>query len=207
MARVKEIDRRASGRRRRNPIVYLICEGTETEIRYFKKFRSRGCRIDIIPLASQYKSADQLVKKAKATIGTNDYYPDEGDIVWCVFDRDDNTNDMLTKAKQVARKEGYRIAFSNPCFEVWFLYHYANQGTEIADCDAAIRLLKQKGRLEQYEKNKDVYEQLKELQEIAIQRAEKRVKDLEAERVEAISRQSNPVTTVAELVQYLNSKK
>lgn len=207
MARVKEIDRKASGRRRRNPVVNLICEGTETEIRYFKKFRSRGCRIDIIPLASQYRSADQLVKKVKATIGTNDYFPDEGDIVWCVFDRDDNTNDMLNRARQTAKKEGYQIAFSNPCFEVWFLYHFANQGTEIADCDAAIRLLKQKGRLEQYEKNKDIYDQLKSLQEEAIRRANKRVKDLESEHIEVVSRQSNPVTTVAELVEYLNSKK
>ena len=36
MGRIKEIDRRASGRRRRKPVVYLICEGSETEIRYLK---------------------------------------------------------------------------------------------------------------------------------------------------------------------------
>jgi hypothetical protein len=206
MGRIKEIDRKATGRRKRNPVVYLICEGSETEIRYFKQFRSRGCNIDIIPIPSQYKSADRLVQKARATMGNNPFYPDDGDIIWCVFDRDDNTNEMLSKAKRVAIKEGYQIAFSNPSFEVWFLLHFHNQTTPVEDCNAAIQLLKQKGRLEQYEKNKDVYEQLKPLQSVAIERARKRISALEEEHQEAISRQSNPVTTVAELVEYLNSK-
>ena len=66
MGRIKEISRRPTRSRKRNPVVYLICEGSETEIRYFKRFRSRGCNIDIIPISSQYKSADRLVQKAKA---------------------------------------------------------------------------------------------------------------------------------------------
>lgn len=81
MGRIKEISRRPTRSRKRNPVVYLICEGSETEIRYFKLFRSRGCNIDIIPISSQYKSADRLVQKAKATMGNNPYYPDEGDSI------------------------------------------------------------------------------------------------------------------------------
>ena len=206
MGRIKEIERKASGRRKRKPVVYLICEGSETEIKYFKKFRSRECNIDIVPIPSQYKSADKLVQKARATIGYSPYYPDEGDMIWCVFDRDDNTNAMLSKAKQVAIKEGYQIAFSNPSFEVWFLLHFNNQTTPVENCETAIKLLKKKGRLEQYEKNKEVYEQLKPLQKAAIDRAKKRVSVLQAEHTEILSRESNPVTTVAELVEYLNSK-
>ena len=206
MGRIKEIERKASGQRKRKPVVYLICEGSETEIKYFKKFRSRECNIDIVPIPSQYKSADKLVQKARATIGYSPYYPDEGDMIWCVFDRDDNTNAMLSKAKQMAIKEGYQIAFSNPSFEVWFLLHFNNQTTPVENCETAIKLLKKKGRLEQYEKNKEVYEQLKPLQEAAIDRAKKRVAALQAEHTEILSRESNPVTTVAELVEYLNSK-
>ena len=105
MGRIKEISRKPARNRKRNPVVYLICEGSETEIRYFKRFRSRGCNIDIIPISSQYKSADRLVQKAKATMGNNPYYPDEGDSIWCVFDRDDNSNEVLLRAKQSATKE------------------------------------------------------------------------------------------------------
>lgn len=54
--------------------------------------------------------------------------------------------------------------------------------------------------------HKEVYEQLKPLQEAAIERAKKRVAALQTEHTEILSRESNPVTTVAELVEYLNSK-
>lgn len=207
MGRIKEIGRKPTSRRKRNPVVYLICEGSETEIRYFKQFRSRGCNIDIIPIPSQYKSADKLVRKAKATMGSNPYYPDDGDVIWCVFDRDDNTNDVLAKARTIAIKEGYQIAFSNPSFEIWFLLHFCNQVSEVEDCDAVIRLLKRKDRLENYEKNQNVYELLKPLQQVAIRRAKQRTDQLSKEHIEIISRQSNPATTVADLVEYLNTKR
>ena len=75
MGRIKEVERRSFGSRKRNPVVYLICEGSETEIRYFKKFRSRECHIDIVPIPSQYKSADKLVQKARSTIAMNRIIP------------------------------------------------------------------------------------------------------------------------------------
>lgn len=205
MGRIRELER-TSGRKQRNPVVYLVCEGSETEIRYFKKFRSRGCHIDIVPIPSQYKSADKLVQKARATLGSSPYYPEDGDVIWCVFDRDENTNQMLDKAFRVAEKEGYRIAYSNPSFEIWFLYHFVNQTAEVVDCQAAVTLLKQKGRLEQYEKNKNVYERLKPMQSVAIARTKQRRIALESEHCTIIARQSNPVTTVFELVEFLKKK-
>ena len=205
MKRTKEVGRKSSGRRKRKSVIYLICEGSETEIKYFKKFRRRGCNIDIIPISSQYKAADKLVQKAKSTMGFNPYYPEDGDMIWCVFDRDDNTNQMLNSAKRIAQKEGYKIAFSNLSFEIWFLLHFQNQTTEVKDCDAAIKMLKQKGYIENYEKNKDIYEMLKPLQEEAIKRSRTRIKILENDNIDILSRQSNPVTTVSELVEHLNS--
>lgn len=207
MGRIKEISRRPQRHRKRNPVVYLICEGTETEIKYFKRFRSRGCHIDIIPIPSQYKAADKLVQKVGATMGTNPYYPDEGDVVWCVFDRDDNTNEMLYRAKTIADKEGYKIAFSNPAFELWFLYHFVDQRAQIESSAAVIPLLKQNGRLPNYKKNQDVYDTLLPLQSQAIERAKKRIKSLNLAGENIYSRQSNPISTVVELVEYLNSKR
>ena len=67
-------------------------------------------------------------------------------------------------------------------------------------------MLKQPGRLEQYEKNKDVFDALKPMQEKAIKRMKKRIEELESGNVELISRRSNPVTTVGELVEYLRDR-
>ena len=72
-----------------------------------------------------------------------------------------------------------------------------------------VRLKRKSGSIlldNQHETNKDVYELLKPLQESAIERAKKRVATLQAEHTEILSRESNSVTTVAELVEYLNSK-
>ena len=44
----KEYDPNKVKRRKRKPIVYIICEGKETETLYFKHFRSRNCLVDII---------------------------------------------------------------------------------------------------------------------------------------------------------------
>lgn len=49
-------------------------------------------------------------------MGNNPYYPEDGDSIWCVFDRDDNSNEVLLRAKQSAQKEGYHLAYSNPSF-------------------------------------------------------------------------------------------
>lgn len=206
MGRIKEISRNQK-RRKRNPVVYLICEGSETEVRYFKRFRSRGCHIDILPISSQYKSADKLVQKARATLGTNPYYPDEGDVIWCVFDRDDNTNDMLDKAKRIAEREGYFLAYSNPAFEIWYLLHFIDLHSPIEGCQEVVRQLKQPKLLPDYGKNKDVYDLLLPLQKGALKRAEKRIDQLKTNHHELICRDSNPVTTVAELVGYLNSRR
>ena len=68
-------------------------------------------------------------------------------------------------------------------------------------------MLKQPGRLEQYEKSQDLYDLLRPMQEKAIERAKQRVRALAEENAEIICRRSNPVTTVAELVEYLNGKR
>ena len=64
----KEYDPNKVKRRKRKPIVYIICEGKETETLYFKHFRSRNCLVDIIPIPSKHKAAEHLVKHAKSHI-------------------------------------------------------------------------------------------------------------------------------------------
>ena len=66
--------------------------------------------------------------------------------------------------------------------------------------------MKQPKRIPDYEKNKDCFDVLKPLQAGAIQRAKARTEQVRSQGIEPISRQSNPLTTVWELVEYLNSK-
>ncbi|MFR5601359.1 MAG: hypothetical protein ACLTKI_02895 [Lachnospiraceae bacterium] len=60
--------------------------------------------------------------------------------------------------------------------------------------------------MEQYEKNQDVFEIIKPKQDHAIMCMKKRIEKLNVQHIEIFSRQSNPVTTVGELVEYLNER-
>lgn len=48
----KEYNPNKASRRKRRPIIYIICEGKETETLYFKHFRSRNCLVDIVPISA-----------------------------------------------------------------------------------------------------------------------------------------------------------
>lgn len=75
------------------------------------------------------------------------------------------------------------------------------------DSAAVIEILKNKGYLENYGKSEDVFEELQGHQAEAIQRAKERVERLNRDHIAVICRDSNPVTTVYELVEFLNSKR
>ena len=68
-------------------------------------------------------------------------------------------------------------------------------------------LLKGKGYLNNYEKNGDVFRLLQMHQGKAISRAKERAEYLRKGHIEIVHRDSNPVTTVYELVEFLNSKR
>lgn len=202
----KEYDPNKVKQRKRKPIIYIICEGKETEVLYFKHFRTRNCLVDIVPMTSKYTAAEHLVKNAKGLLTHADYFPKDGDQLWCVFDRDDNTNAQLKAAGEHADKNAYKIAYSNPSFEYWYLLHFVKHNGYLKDSNAVIEQLKKKGRLEKYEKSTDVFDTLLPHQTEAIQRAKERVQQLEKDKIVVLSSDSNPVTTVYELVEYLNSQ-
>ena len=54
------------------------------------------------------------------------------DQVWCVFDRDSFPADNFDNAIRSAESKGYRVAWSNEAFELWFLLHFDYLDTAIA---------------------------------------------------------------------------
>jgi hypothetical protein len=154
----------------------------------------------------KHKAAEHLVKHAKGLLSQLDYFPKDGDQLWCVFDCDDNKNSELKNAADYAEKHGYKIAYSNPCFEFWYLLHFVKQNSYLNGAEEVLHQLQSKGRLEKYEKNLDVFADLLPHQSEAIRRARERLDSLYKDNVVILSRDSNPVTTVCELVEYLNSQ-
>jgi len=205
VARIKE-QKRKGGLRSRRSVIYIICEGAETEVNYFRRFRTRYSSIDIRPVVSKHKSAVYLVERAADTIRHEPYYPEDGDQIWCVFDRNGNTNEELNKAGGIASRRGYSVAFSNPAFELWFLLHFTDQRAYLADAEAVIAKLDAKNRIPNYSKAGDYYDVLLPKQQQAVNRAMALQEYHKNNELPLLHRESNPCTTVAELVELLQSR-
>jgi hypothetical protein len=73
--------------------------------------------------------------------------------VWVLFDRDDHPS--IPEARRLADKEGVKVAYSHPCFELWRLLHYTNYTSSFGGVcgDASSRLRARPGFAATYGRN------------------------------------------------------
>lgn len=105
-----------------NKTILIICEG-QTEKLYFESFPVLGVKIKAVDLRGQAKL--KLVESTTEIINSSDEDYNE---VWCVFDMDvkrgaDEFADF-DNAIDKASLLGYKVAYSNDAFELWFYLHY-----------------------------------------------------------------------------------
>jgi hypothetical protein len=171
----------------------IVCEGEKTEPNYFRSFRvpRNVVEVDIQGLGA---SPTRLVESAKKLNKQEDY-----DQVWCVFDRDSWTAQDFNNAIQCAYREGFKVAYSNEAFELWYVLHFEFLNTGIPRCDYFKKLdflLQRK-----YKKNSErIYDELFNNQSNAIGNAVKLLNQYNPPSPE----KDNPSTTVHLLVQELN---
>jgi hypothetical protein len=170
----------------------IVCEGKKTEPNYFKSFRvSKYVAIQAEGLA---KSPCGLVDWAKKFPEREDY-----DQIWCVFDRDSWTEVDFSRAIANADAEGFRVAYSNEAFELWYILHFEFLNTGVSRGDYLQKLNRLLGH--DYLKNSDsIYEEIFDKQTTAIKNAEKLLKEYDP----SDPAKDNPSTTVHLLVQELN---
>lgn len=183
--------RRGSPSRDLRPAVLVVCEGAKTEPEYFKDLR-QALRVNVAvegaECGSHPKSVVQYAKSQK-----NAY-----DCIWCVFDHDDHTG--LSAALEQARNNGFKVAFSNPCFELWYLLHFQEQRAYV---ERNVLFTRLKEHVPGYVKSQaGLYSLLSDRQSQAIQRAQ----NLRANhRTGGSPENENPSTTMDCLVSFLNA--
>lgn len=173
----------------------IVCEGEKTEPNYFKSFRVSSAAIEIV--GSGFNTVS-LVEETKRIVKKRKKYDQEYDQVWCVFDRDDYSS-TFNAAIEKARSYGFKVAYSNEAFELWYLLHFMFFSSAIARCDYSLKLNEHiKGR---YEKNsKTMYYELLPHQGEAIRNAQRLLDSY----VTNNPNKENPSTTVHLLVEELN---
>lgn len=164
--------RRNTGDRTRKQIVLLSVEGkNKTEKNYFNGFNNESTRVVFTSgnETDPVKLAKRLVQEYKS------YQLDDelGDRAFCVIDGDVSKKQEkeIKKAETVVKKKG-SIIVSNPCIEVWFVFHFTDSTKQYKSSQEVFNRLKE--YIPDYEKNmKGIYSRLINKQMVAIRNAKK----------------------------------
>ena len=125
--------------------VYIFCEGEDREVTYFKYFQGFSSNIDIIPIPNDKGKSDPVKLKENAVslflsdrpkYRLNEEYADE---IWFVIDTDRwNEKNQIQQLKDFCKANnqaynGWKLAQSNPCFELWLYYHFFDSKPKESD--------------------------------------------------------------------------
>jgi len=195
--RRRDYSRRVETRYLRDRIL-ILCEGKKTEPNYFRKF---PLNVELVEIDVRGTGANTLSLVENAVRRGQDA-ASEGrpyNQIWCVFDRDSFPPGKFNLAFKVADESRIHIAYSNQCFELWYLLHYHFNDAAIERHEYARRLTEFIGR--RYRKNdENMYNLLKERQADAIRNAKKLLDRYDPCNPE----KDDPSTTVHTLVETLN---
>lgn len=190
------------------PRIYILCNGELAEPQYFQDFKDylkehnilirykkeflRKAPWDFIGVAIDYIGSEESEGR---------FSREDGDVAWCVFDVDNYWSDNDKKFREslkAADNHNIQIAWSNECFEFWFLCHFAHYSSAIPRADYHKKLAKhfKDQKIGKYAKNMgSIFEVLLPNQATAIKHAKKLYKKGGV--------QNNPSTSVHLLVQDL----
>jgi hypothetical protein len=192
----------------------IVSEGTKTEPLYFKAIEKSlplgtvqvvACGTGRSELSLVEVIADLRKDKEEELAVTFDE-------VWAVFDKDSFPESDFENAIHscAGKRKKYGVAWSNECFELWYLLHFKDQKSGIGR-KAIYKALETALEIEGYEKLKGDagrahHEQMAthENQATAIIRAKKLYADWNDPKVQHTSfSKQNPCTTVYQLVEKL----
>lgn len=120
------------------PQVIVVTEGEKTEPQYIREFNrivgAANVHVEPTGFDPQRVVRKAIDLKRAADRGSNAR-------VWAVFDKDEHKR--FEQALQLAREHGISVAVSNPCFELWAVFHYQDQAAHIErqDCQRLLAKL------------------------------------------------------------------
>ena len=102
----------------------IVSEGSVTEANYFqtfeRKFGHPTVKMRIVRGAGDPRAVVEKALQEREELRAGNTA--SKDSVWAVFDRDEH--ERFSEAVDMARGNKISVATSNPCFELWGIYHY-----------------------------------------------------------------------------------
>ncbi len=192
--------------RKQKSKILIAAEGkNKTEKTYFSNFEDGKKTYNITYAKGNNTDPLKLVKMLVKEIKKMELDLQDGDVAYCIFDTDidPDKNKIIDEAIQLAKKNNIKIITSSPCVELWFLLHYGYTTANMSSEEVIKRLKK---FYPKYEKNVNIYPDIIENLDKAIERAKK----LEKYQLDNNRRigtvEANPNTEIYKIVEYLIKK-
>lgn len=197
--------KRQPDKRKRSPIILLVCEGrNKTEKKFFSHFQQRDSKYKLIIKDSEATDINGMARRAYNLYRENQMDPSLGDMAFCLIDLDCRKDKYETYLKVKDRPQFKNIEFvlSNPCFEVWLLYYFTEH-PKVELCSQSVKEQLRK-YVPEYTESLDIYEhcKLQDLFAVAINRSEKKNICYD-ESLSLVDR--NPYTQVQDLIVVLKT--
>ena len=175
-----------------------VTEGEKTEPQYITEFarihRAPNVRIEKTGFDPQRVVEKAIELKRSLGRGTRAH-------VWAVFDRDEHLR--FKEALKLAHRNDIRVAVSNPCFELWAVFHYQDQAAPIDrhNCQRLLDRLCGSYQADQGKLFKDT-DAIRSKHDVAVQRGKRSLRDREKEG----DPQGNPSMSVHVLMESIRMK-
>jgi len=194
--------RRRPGKRQYQKTIFIFCEGSKTEPRYFgalKAARRRSnVRIVVHPGGGKRTDPCYLIQYAVATRTRELDWDPKVDETWCVFDIErEGDRPNVKEIMEQAGKAEIALAVSNPAVEYWFLLHFESTDRPFVSAQEVIEALRK--YVPNYSKGLSVYECVKDRTDHAIAHAQQ----LRRQASPSWGSYPNPSTSVDDLVKEL----
>ena len=185
------------------PVIHIFHNGAVAEVNYFQDFKDFLAAQDAwVNISNNWKRTKgkapwQVIDFAiKSKISKKD-----ADQRWCVFDIDDffkQDSAKFKKSLDLAKSNDVKVAWSNQCFEVWFMMHFDHFTTAIPrnSYEKKLRSSFKKIGIDYVKNSEKLFVLLLDFQATAIKNAKKIYKENKLE--------NDPSTSVFLLVEELN---
>lgn len=189
--------------RKSKRVVLIAYEGeNKTEKNYLSNFSGRDKDYIIKPVPGNETDPINLVRQTIQKVKDLSLDLSEDDKAYCVFDTDTKPekNIQIESAIKLAKDNAIIPIVSAPCVELWFLLHYEYTTAVINSNDVIERLKK---HYPKYEKNCNIYSEIKDRVDIAIKNSKKLEKYQKQNNKKLQTVDANPYTEMYKLVEEL----
>lgn len=201
--RIEQIQRNRQNRRTKENILFEFEGKNKTEETYFKNFQKRDNPFNIKFAYGHDTNPVGMVKSLIRYMKKEDINIKNNDRIYCLFDADIDVakQGKIDEAIKLATENGIETIISTPCFELWYRLHYSYTSKVYNSNKEIINDLKV--YIPDYEKNVNIYEQIKDKTITAIENSkkleQKQMKD--GKKINEVN--CNPYTSVYKPVEYI----